>query len=128
MWMVGLSISSLSSSMESIPYQLSLQILSGLGIIAELSEEEGRFVGCAPLLDIWMQSHLKCIKDRFTRPYFPENRIPIKSKTFSQVSGRDLTYSNQEWIEILSHMDDQSLVWRAPWMAPCDVIYRCGKT
>lgn len=44
------------------------------------TEEEGRFVGCAPLLDIWMESHLKCIKDRFTRPYLPENRIPIKEK------------------------------------------------
>ncbi|XLT13166.1 hypothetical protein HN51_058856 [Arachis hypogaea] len=36
-------------------------------------------------------------------------KIEFRSKTFSQVSGRDLTYSNQEWIEILSHMGDQSL-------------------
>lgn len=51
------------------------------------TEEEGRFVGCAPLLDIWMQSHLKCIKDRLARPYFPENRIPIKDFFSSQWPG-----------------------------------------
>lgn len=51
-----------------------------------------------------------------------------RKKNSTQVSGRDLTYSNLGWIEMLSHMDDQSLVWRAPRMTPCDVIYRCGKT
>jgi len=36
-------------------------------------------------------------------------KIEFQSKTFSLFSGRDLTYFFQEWIEILSHMDDQSL-------------------
>lgn len=61
------------------------------------TEEEGRFVGCAPLLDIWMQSHLKCIKDRFTRPYFPENRIQIKDFFSSQWPGPYIQQPGVDW-------------------------------
>ena len=36
-----------------------------------------RFMGCLPLLYVWLRSHFHCQKGAFTKPYFPGS-LPIK--------------------------------------------------
>ena len=45
---------------------------------------ESRFVGCLPMLYIWLRSHLLCVKDAFVKPYLP-NSFPIEE------------FCNNEW-------------------------------
>ncbi|XP_052476813.1 uncharacterized protein LOC128032499 [Gossypium raimondii] len=34
--------------------------------------------------------------------------------------------SKEKWIEILQNLQDEDIEWRAPWLIPDEILYRCG--
>ena len=46
-----------------------------------------RFMGCLPMLYVWLRSHFRCEKSAFTKAYFPHT-WPIRS--FARANGPDL--------------------------------------
>ncbi|MBA0669590.1 hypothetical protein Goklo_029504 [Gossypium klotzschianum] len=34
--------------------------------------------------------------------------------------------SEEKWIAILQNLQDEDVKWRAPWMVPDEILYRCG--
>ena len=33
--------------------------------------------------------------------------------------------SEEKWIEILQNLQDEDIEWRAPWLIPDEILYRC---
>ncbi|KAG8485453.1 hypothetical protein CXB51_021214 [Gossypium anomalum] len=57
---------------------------------------EGRFIGCAQLL-------LEAV----------------------DMPRRD-DISEEKWIDILQNLREEDVIWKAPWLVPSEVLYRCG--
>ncbi|PPD69132.1 hypothetical protein GOBAR_DD33987 [Gossypium barbadense] len=34
--------------------------------------------------------------------------------------------SEERWMEILQNLQDEDIEWRAPWLIPDEILYRCG--
>ncbi|KAL1073730.1 hypothetical protein V6Z11_D11G243500 [Gossypium hirsutum] len=70
---------------------------------------EGRFIGCAQLLLAWFHSHFwKADKEIVATP-------------------RRDDISEEKWIAILQNLQEEDIEWRAPWLFPDEILYRCGK-
>ncbi|MFQ6655842.1 hypothetical protein Gotur_026219 [Gossypium turneri] len=41
------------------------------------------------------------------------------------ISRRD-DISEEKWREILQNLREEDIEWRAPWMLPDEILYRCG--
>ena len=76
-------------------------------------------MGCAPLLYIWIRSHILCEGITFTKSYFPR-AAPITE--FSQNTWPQPEI--EEWW-VLSLRDPSRLQWMAPWMSQPPRLYRC---
>ena len=83
---------------------------------------ESRFVGCLPMLYIWLKSHLPCKKGDFVKPYLP-NSLPIEEFCNSEWSG---PRTKEQWVSFLGKISNKKLIWLAPWMLPVPILYRCG--
>ena len=83
---------------------------------------DARFIGCGPLLYIWLRSHLGCGKGVFTKP-FRNDALPIQE--FCQVEWPILD-SREEWVYQFANLTDEQVNWMAPWMPGAPVLYRCG--
>ncbi|XP_040938043.1 uncharacterized protein [Gossypium hirsutum] len=57
---------------------------------------EGRFIGCAQLL----------------------------LEAVDMPRGDDI--SEERWIDILQNLQEEDVMWKAPWLVPSEVLYRCG--
>ena len=71
-----------------------------------------RFMGCLPMLYIWLRSHFQCELSAFTKPYLPHS-CPIKEFCESKWSG---LRTKEGWIALLQTISDVEIVWLAPWM------------
>ncbi|MFQ6653075.1 hypothetical protein Gotur_024651, partial [Gossypium turneri] len=65
---------------------------------------EGRFLGCAQLLLAWFHSHFWKV-DKVSYQVSSESYSPLK--------------------EI--NLQEEDIEWRAPWLLPDEILYRCGK-
>ncbi|KAA3481159.1 hypothetical protein EPI10_021547 [Gossypium australe] len=74
---------------------------------------EGRFIGCTQLL----------LVDKVPYRVFSESYSALKEAT---VTTRRDDISEQRWMEILQNLREEDVEWKAPWMVPDEVLYRCG--
>ena len=97
-----------------------------LAILAEIfrslnycrRNQEGCFLGCAPLLYIWIRSHILCECIAFIKSYFL-GAVPITE--FCQNAWP--TSRTEEWW-VSSFQIPSQLQWMAPWMSRPPLLYR----
>ncbi|KAG8497154.1 hypothetical protein CXB51_008375 [Gossypium anomalum] len=82
----------------------------------------GRFVGCAQLLLAWFYSHFRLI-DRVICWVFFEDYSPLKDIV---ALTRRVDVLEENWIALLQNLQLKDVEWRAPWMIPGEILYRCG--
>ncbi|MBA0785262.1 hypothetical protein Gotri_025457 [Gossypium trilobum] len=83
---------------------------------------EGRFIGCAQLLLAWFHSHFWKV-DKVSYRVFSENYSPLKEIV---VTPRRDDISEEKWMGILQNLQEEDIEWRAPWLLPDEILYRCG--
>ncbi|MBA0666624.1 hypothetical protein Goklo_003015 [Gossypium klotzschianum] len=83
--------------------------------------EEGRFIGCAQLLLAWFHSHFWKV-DKVSHRVFSENNSPLKEIV---ATPRRDDISKKKWIEILQNLQEEDTEWRALWLLPDEILYRC---
>ncbi|MBA0753573.1 hypothetical protein Gogos_020963 [Gossypium gossypioides] len=84
---------------------------------------EGRFVGCAQLLLVWFHSHFWKV-EKISYQVFCENYSPLKELV---ATPRRDDITEEKWIMILQNLQEEDVEWRAPWMIPNEILYRCGE-
>ena len=81
-----------------------------------------RFMGCLPMLYVWLRSQFQCEISAFTKPYLPHS-CPIKefceSKWFEPKT-------KGGWIVFLQTVSNVEIVQLAPWMPYVPLLYRQG--
>ncbi|KAG8473194.1 hypothetical protein CXB51_035213 [Gossypium anomalum] len=82
----------------------------------------GRFVGCAQLLLAWFYSHFRLINRVICRVFF-EDYSPLKDIV---ASTRRVDVPEENWIALFQNIQSKDVEWRAPWMIPGEILYRCG--
>ncbi|KAL1145561.1 hypothetical protein V6Z11_A11G306400 [Gossypium hirsutum] len=100
-------------------HRLSKRVTSVPGILAEIFRSlgtcrkagAGRFVGCAQLL-------LACICRVFFEDYSSLKDIVA--------STRRVDVPEENWMALLQNLQSKDVEWRAPWMIPGEILYRCG--
>ncbi|KAL1090772.1 hypothetical protein V6Z11_D07G112500 [Gossypium hirsutum] len=83
---------------------------------------EGRFISCAQLLLAWFHSHFWKV-DKVSYKVFSERYSPLKE--LAATPRRD-DISGERWMAILRNLRDEDVEWKAPWMVPDEILYRCG--
>ncbi|KAG8489893.1 hypothetical protein CXB51_015947 [Gossypium anomalum] len=83
---------------------------------------EGRFIGCAQLLLVWFHSHFWKV-DKVPYRLFFKDYSPLKEAAATPM--RDVI-TEERWIEILQNLREEDVMWKAPWMTPSEILYRCG--
>ncbi|KAG8492583.1 hypothetical protein CXB51_010005 [Gossypium anomalum] len=83
---------------------------------------EERFIGCAQLLLVWFHSHFWKL-DKIPCRVFFEGYSPLK-ETVDMPRSDDI--SEERWIDILQNLQEEDVMWKAPWLVPSEVLYRCG--
>ncbi|MBA0788291.1 hypothetical protein Gotri_027399, partial [Gossypium trilobum] len=83
---------------------------------------EGRFIGCAQLLLAWFHSHFWKV-NRVSYWVFSENYLPLKEIV---ATPRRDDISEEKWMAILYNLQEEDIEWRAPWLLPDEILYRCG--
>ncbi|KAK5786158.1 hypothetical protein PVK06_040789 [Gossypium arboreum] len=83
---------------------------------------EERFVGYTQLLVAWFHSHFWKVEKVFYQ---------ILSKDYSPLrelmaTPRRDDISKEKWIAILQSLQGEDVEWRAPWLIPDKILYRCG--
>ncbi|KAL1074101.1 hypothetical protein V6Z11_D11G267400 [Gossypium hirsutum] len=68
---------------------------------------EGRFIGCVQLLLAWFRSYFWKI-----------------DKEIAATPRRD-DLSEEKWLLILQNLREEDVEWRAPWLLPDKILYRC---
>ncbi|MBA0637731.1 hypothetical protein Godav_029131, partial [Gossypium davidsonii] len=74
------------------------------------------------LLLAWFNSHFWKV-DKVSYRVFSENYSPLKEMV--AIPRRD-DISEGKWKEILRNLREEDIEWRAPWMLPDEILYRCG--
>ncbi|KAG8489496.1 hypothetical protein CXB51_017511 [Gossypium anomalum] len=82
----------------------------------------GRFIGCAQLLMAWFYSHFRLIDGIICRVFF-ENYSLLKDIV---ASSKKVDVPEENWIALLWNLQSGDVEWRAPWMVPGEILYRCG--
>ncbi|MFQ6665347.1 hypothetical protein Gotur_032112, partial [Gossypium turneri] len=83
---------------------------------------EGRFIGCAQLLLAWFHSHFWKV-DKVSYRVFSKNYSPLKEIV---ATPRRDDISEENWMRILQNLQEEDIEWRAPWLIPDEILYRCG--
>ncbi|KAL1182899.1 hypothetical protein V6Z11_A02G145100 [Gossypium hirsutum] len=111
-------------------HRLSKKVTSVPAILAETFRSlgacrragAGRFIGCAQLLFAWFYSHVRLI-DRVVCRVFFEDYSLLKDIV---ASTRRVDVPEENWIVLLQNLQSKDVEWRASWMIPGEVLYRCG--
>ncbi|KAL1186073.1 hypothetical protein V6Z11_A01G154700 [Gossypium hirsutum] len=83
---------------------------------------EGQFIGCAQLLMAWFHEHFWKV-DKVSYRVFFEGYSPLKEEAAIQ---RREDISEEKWMDILQNLKKGDIEWRAYWMVPNEIMYRCG--
>ncbi|MBA0702823.1 hypothetical protein Goari_026912 [Gossypium aridum] len=54
---------------------------------------------------------------------FSENYSPLKELV---VTSRREDITEEKWMAILQNLQEDDVGWKAPWMVPDEILYRCG--
>ncbi|KAL1126793.1 hypothetical protein V6Z11_A13G135300 [Gossypium hirsutum] len=111
-------------------HRLSKRVTSVPAILAETFRSfgacrragAGSFIGCAQLLLAWFYSHFRLIDGIVCRVFF-ENYSPLKDIV---ASSRKMDVLEVNWMALLQNLQSDDVEWRAPWMVPGEILYRCG--
>ncbi|MBA0756294.1 hypothetical protein Gogos_020384 [Gossypium gossypioides] len=87
-----------------------------------LNAYEGRFIGYAQLLLVWFHSHFWKV-EKVSYRVFSENYSPLKELV--AIPRRD-DITEEKWMVILQNLEEEDVEWKAPWMVPDEILYRCG--
>ncbi|XP_038716337.1 uncharacterized protein LOC120009719 [Tripterygium wilfordii] len=90
---------------------------------------EGRFIGCAQLLGIWLISHLKYDKTvgaPFVQFQKDDCQLRDPISDFEKARLQPLKPSMEKWSCFLSSLDEKKVYMRALWHKTDGLIYRCG--
>ena len=82
--------------------------------------QEGRFLGCTPLLYIWIRSYIVCEGITFTKSYFPR-AAPITEFCQNTWPAPKI---EEWWVSIFQN--PSQVQWMALWMSRPPLLYRCG--
>ncbi|MBA0755908.1 hypothetical protein Gogos_000061, partial [Gossypium gossypioides] len=82
---------------------------------------EGKFIGCAQLLLVWFHSHFWNV-DKVSYRVFSGNYSLLKELA---ATPRRNDITEERWITILQNLQDKDIEWRAPWIVPDEILYRC---
>ncbi|KAG8495975.1 hypothetical protein CXB51_007581 [Gossypium anomalum] len=82
---------------------------------------EKRFIGCAQLLLVWFHSHFWKVDKVLCRVFF-KDYSSLKEAAATPMRD-DIT--EERWIEILQNLREEDIRWKAPWMTPSEIFYRC---
>ncbi|KAK5803595.1 hypothetical protein PVK06_031243 [Gossypium arboreum] len=83
---------------------------------------KGRFIGCAQLLMAWFHEHFWKV-DKVSYRVFSEGYFPLKEESAIQ---RREDILEEKWMDILQNLKEGDIKWRAYWMVPDEIMYRCG--
>ncbi|KAL1155590.1 hypothetical protein V6Z11_A08G035300 [Gossypium hirsutum] len=83
---------------------------------------EGRFIGCAQLFLAWFHSHFWKV-EKVSYRVFSKDYSPLRELVAT--SRRD-DISEERWITILQNLRIEDVEWRAPWLIPDEILYKCG--
>ncbi|KAK5834149.1 hypothetical protein PVK06_018023 [Gossypium arboreum] len=83
---------------------------------------EGRFIGCVQLLLSWFHSHFWKV-EKISYRIFSKNYSLLK-ELVATPRRDDVTEEN--WMTVLQNLQEENIEWRAPWMVPDEILYRCG--
>ncbi|KAL1173727.1 hypothetical protein V6Z11_A05G431300 [Gossypium hirsutum] len=83
---------------------------------------EGRFIRCAQLLMVWFHGHFWKV-DKVSYRVFSKGYSPLKEEAAIQ---RREGISEEKWMDILQNLKEEDIEWRAYWMVPNEIMYRCG--
>ncbi|MBA0634208.1 hypothetical protein Godav_025203 [Gossypium davidsonii] len=83
---------------------------------------EGRFIGCIQLLLSWFQCQFWKV-EKVSYRIFSENYSPQK-ELVATPRRNDIT--EEKWMMILQIWQDEDVEWKALWMVPDEILYRCG--
>ncbi|MBA0879607.1 hypothetical protein Goshw_029856, partial [Gossypium schwendimanii] len=82
---------------------------------------EGRFIGCAQLILAWFHSYFWKV-DKVSYRVFSKNCSLLKELV---VTLRRDDIIEERWMVILQNLQDEDVEWKAPWMVPDEILYRC---
>ncbi|KAL1162071.1 hypothetical protein V6Z11_A07G177600 [Gossypium hirsutum] len=82
---------------------------------------EGRFIGCAQLLLAWFHSHFWKV-EKVSYRLFSKDYSPLRELV---ATSRWDDISEERWITILQNLRAEDVEWRAPWLIPDEILYRC---
>ncbi|KAG8496723.1 hypothetical protein CXB51_007913 [Gossypium anomalum] len=82
----------------------------------------GRFIECAQLLLAWFYSHFRLIDSVVCQVFF-EDYSPLKDIV---ASTKRVDAPEKNWIALLQNLQSKDVEWKAPWMIPGEILYRCG--
>ncbi|KAA3477696.1 golgin subfamily A member 5-like [Gossypium australe] len=83
--------------------------------------DEGRFIGCTQFL-AWFHSHFWKV-EKVSYGIFSENYSPQKEL---MATPRQDDITEEKWMVIIQSLQEEDVEWRAPWMVPDEILYRCG--
>ncbi|MBA0638190.1 hypothetical protein Godav_025442 [Gossypium davidsonii] len=61
--------------------------------------------------------------DKVLYQVFSDNYSPLKEIV---ATPRRDNISEEKWIAILQNLQEEDIEWRAPWLLPDEILYRCG--
>ncbi|MFQ6652195.1 hypothetical protein Gotur_024177 [Gossypium turneri] len=67
--------------------------------------------------------HVDEAVEKVSYQVFSENYSPLKELV---TTPRRDDVSEEKWIMILQNLQEEDIEWRAPWMIPNEILYRCG--
>ncbi|KAG8480544.1 hypothetical protein CXB51_024620 [Gossypium anomalum] len=83
---------------------------------------EGRFIGCAQLLNVWILSHFWKVERKLFHMF---------SKTFAPLEAylkkewpKEVT--EQHWVSVFQNLHAEYVTWRAPWIRLSVLLYKVG--
>ena len=91
---------------------------------------KGKFFSCAPMLFIWISSHLRYpnnfgyLQIKFSSPW-NNTRNTIREFNSAHWDPKDTEFG--VWMQFFSHLTTIDAIWRAPWMLTSPLTHRCGK-
>ncbi|KAL1144394.1 hypothetical protein V6Z11_A11G227900 [Gossypium hirsutum] len=83
---------------------------------------EGRFIGCAQLLLAWFHSYFWKV-EKVSYRVFSKDYSPLRELV---ATSRMDDISEERWITILQNLRTEDVEWRAPWLIPDEILYRCS--
>ncbi|MBA0702824.1 hypothetical protein Goari_026912 [Gossypium aridum] len=83
---------------------------------------EGKFIECEQLLLLWFYSNFWMV-EKVSYRVFSENYSPLKELV---VTSRREDITEEKWMAILQNLQEDDVGWKAPWMVPDEILYRCG--